>query len=298
MYLLYKDGLLPSDIRLLCNHARLPPQEEEVLRNLELLGARAYKNLKDQKPPPQPLFPRKPPPTANTEEYGLSRFETNLKQMLDQHVSGTLDPVNFPFTKPDLAAQTMDPTANISSASLRSAKPTWAKSKLTSIEPRQRVIVFMAGGATYSESRACYEISDQTTRDVMLVTSHMLAPSLWMRQVSDLSVERRRLGIPQDQPPKKAPAYLFEEDKPKPPPVSKNPLSQPQPGLRPSPAPAPPAKQMGAMSLNGGGVPAYRPPGSSTPNNGPIKLGDSAESKLRKEHKEKKKHHFFGSSKK
>jgi syntaxin-binding protein 1 len=297
LYLLYKDGLLPSDIRMLCAHARLPPQDEEVLRNLELLGARVYKGLKDQKQPPQPLFPRKPPPTSNTEEYGLSRFETNVKLMLENHISGTLDPIAFPFTKPDLSAAAVDPNANISTASLRSAKPTWAKSKLTSIEPRQRVIVFMAGGATYSESRACYEVSAQTSRDVLLVTSHMLTPGLFMRQVGDLSVERRRLGIPADQPAKKAPAHLFEQEKPKPPPVSKSPMPTKASGQGgrlpsvPSPPPAPPTKQMGNLGLNGsGGISSAAKP---------IQLGDSATGKLKKDKsdKEKKKHHFFGSKK-
>ncbi|KAF2428953.1 Sec1-like protein [Tothia fuscella] len=313
LYLLYKDGLLPSDIRLLSSHAKLPPQDEEVLRNLELLGARVYKSLKDAKPPPPPLFPRKPPPTNNAEEYGLSRFETNIKQMLEAHVSGTIDNITFPQTKPDPSQQSIDPNSNISSASLRSAKPTWAKSKLSSIEPRQRILVFVAGGATYSESRACYEVSRQTSRDVVLVTSHMLNPGLFMRQVGDLSVERRRLGIPADAPPKKAPSFLFEEDKPKPVPVSKSPQPPvkgrtPAPGAGvasgaggapmklpqlPAPPPGVPTKQMGAMNLNGGG----RAPGQ------PIQLGDPAVgskklTKEGKEGKEKKKHHFFGSSKK
>jgi syntaxin-binding protein 1 len=282
LYILHKEGLLPSDIHLLCQHARLPPQDQEVLRNLELLGARVFKGLKDVKPPAQPLFPQKPPPVANSEEYGLSRFDTNLKQMLDHHINGPLDPITVPFVKPELSAP-VDPSANVSSASLRSAKPTWAKSKLTSIEPRQRVIVFMAGGATYSESRACYELSEKTSRDVILVTSHMLTPGLWMRQVGDLSEERRKLGIPADQPPKKAPAFLFEVEKPKP--LPKNPMSLPAKELRPTPppasvpvaAPAVPTKQMGAIRLDG-----------------PGKDGGEKD----KKHKDKKKHHFFGKKEK
>jgi len=294
LYLLYKDGLLPSDIRLLCAHAKLPPQDEEVLKNLELLGARIYKGLKDPTQPKQPLFPRKAAPPSNTEEYGLSRFETNVKLMLENHIAGTLDQLSFPYTKPDLSAP-VDPTANISSASLRSAKPTWAKTKLNSIEPRQRVIVVMAGGATYSESRACYEVSAQTSRDVILVTSHMLAPGLFMRQVGDLSVERRRLGIPADQPAKNAPAYLLEEDKPKPAPVSKAPMVPGKPekgGLPPAPGttrpPQPPTKQMGDLSMNGGR--------GGAASGQPIQLGDSTSGKLKKD-KEKKKHSFFGSKK-
>lgn len=153
MYLLYRDGLLQSDITKLRCHANLPPQDEEVLRNLELLGARYAKLLKDIKPPKEPIFPIRMPQVQpqGQEEYALSRFEPALQTMLQEHIRGTLDPVLFPFTKldPSAVAAQADPTASISSESLRTAKPTWAKSKATSTnEPRQRIIVFMAGGAS------------------------------------------------------------------------------------------------------------------------------------------------------
>jgi syntaxin-binding protein 1 len=300
MYLLFKDGLLPSDIRLLCNHAKLPPQDEEVLRNMELLGARIYKKLKDASPPPTPIFPRKPPPPPSEEDSFLSRFETNIKQMLEQHISGTLDQTIFPYTRPDLSQPQVDPNAAVSAASLRTAsRPTWAKSKLSSIEPRQRVIVFMAGGATYSEARACYEVTNQTSRDVILITSHMLTPSLWMRQLGDLSQERRRLGIPADMPAKVAPKHLFEDDRP--PPVAKSPQPSFQSGHSgsgggsgqfkpPTGSMVPPVQQMQNLRVNG----------SSGATNGPglIKLGGSSEGGPKKEKKEKKHHFHFGSSKK
>ncbi|KAF2396743.1 Sec1-like protein [Trichodelitschia bisporula] len=292
LYLLYKDGLLPADITKLLAHAQLPPHDQEVLRNLELLGARAFKPLKDTKPPPPPLFPKKPAPTQ--EEYGLSRFESALKLLLEEHVRGTLDPLAFPYTKPDLAAATIDPAAVVSNASLRSAKPTWAKSKLSSIEPRQRVIVFMCGGATYSESRACYEISAQTSRDVVLVTSHMLTPGLWMRQLGDLSSDRRRLGLPADQPAKKAPAHLFEAEAPKP--VSKGPGPGPGPVKQGLPGRPVPTQQMAAMNLNGG-APGRAGASSAPPAGTSSASGSAGPPPVLKKDKEKKKHHFFGSKK-
>ncbi|KAF2083656.1 syntaxin-binding protein-like protein 2 [Saccharata proteae CBS 121410] len=284
LYLLFKDGLLPSDLRLLLAHAQLPPQDGEVLGNLEFLGARVSKGLKDPKPQPQPLFPRKQPPPAAQEEYALSRYETALKQLLEEHIRGTLDQTAFPFTKPHTDAAAAADAAAIeqaSASSLRSAKPTWAKSRLTSVEPRQRVIVFMAGGATHSEARACYEITQATSRDVFLATSHMLTPSLFMRQVGDLSVDKRKLCIPAEMPKPKAPAHLFErEEPPKPTPLVQKPL-----GLHPAPvaAPAaagPPAAALGNLSLNAGGS----RPGTAN--------GDGKHEKGKGE-KEKKKKHFF-----
>jgi syntaxin-binding protein 1 len=188
------------------------------------------------------------------EEIAISRFKPVLKSILDEHIAGTLDPVAFPYLDPAAAPQPNDP-ASISSASLRSAKPTWAKSKLGSVEPRQRIIIFMAGGATYSEARTCYEASEQTSRDVVLVTSHMLTPGLFLRQVADLSADRRQLGLPQDKPAKRAPAHLFEEDKPaRQAPMVGAPGGLPSgPGRAGGSRPLPPTDRLANMSLNGGG---------------------------------------------
>lgn len=290
LYLLYKNGLLPSDLQLLLAHAQLPREDTQTLKNLDLLGARVEKPLKDKEPPPPPLFPQKQPPSGAEEEYALSRFETNVKRLLEDHVRGTLDQNVFPYTKPhvDAAAdQAAQQEAAAAASSLRSAKPTWAKSRMASVEPRQRIIVFMAGGATYSESRSCYEVSQATSRDVFLATSHMLTPGLFLRQVGDLTVDKRRLMIPMEQPPPKAPAHLFEREPepvkpPAPPPHEK--LQQ----LRQMAPPQPPTQQMANMHMG---------PGGSRPPNGAHSPARSPASSVKPE-KEKKKHHFFSSKKK
>jgi syntaxin-binding protein 1 len=176
MYILFKDGILPTDLEKLLLHAQLPPPDGNVVANLDLLGARTSRRLKEKRDVPPPLFPPKAAPPPSQEDYSLSRFNPALQEMLEEHVRGTLPQDIFPFTKmsPDDMNAMQDNTP-AAAASLRSAKPTWAKNRLASVEPRQRVIVFMAGGATYSEARACYDVSAKTSRDVFLVTSHMVA---------------------------------------------------------------------------------------------------------------------------
>src|SRR5690242_7364923 len=178
LYVLFRDGVLPADLQKLIFHAQLPPPDMEVVRNLDLLGARVGRQLKEKRDPPPPIFPRNAVPPANAEEYGLSRFTPAVQEMLEGHVRGSLPQDIFPFTK--AAPEDMNMQDSAQAASLRSAKPTWAKSRLASVEPRQRVLVFMAGGATYSESRACYDISEKTSRDVFLITSHMMKPQLFL----------------------------------------------------------------------------------------------------------------------
>lgn len=314
LYILYKNGLLQADIVKLLAHAQLPPQDGEVLSNLELLGARVHKGLKDNQPAPPPPFPRSKPSAANAndEEYSLSRYITALKSLLDDHVKGSLDPITFPFTKPDLAAESAALAAETaSSASLRSAKPTWAKGRLGAVEPRQRVMVFVAGGATYSESRACYEVSRQTSRDIFLITSHMITPGLFLRQVGDLSADKRRLGIPADQPPKKAPAHLFEPE----------PTAVPAAGMSPGPGAVKPLPSGGGLPRRPGGLPSGPRVGGGPPTaamgNMTLNSGSGAQRtpqsgglppqasggrlvkdpEKKEEKKDKKKHHFFSSKK-
>ncbi|GAB7361643.1 hypothetical protein MBLNU230_g1694t1 [Neophaeotheca triangularis] len=294
LYLLYKDGLLPADVQKLAAHANLPDQTLQSLYNLDILGANIVRGLKDARPPPPPLFPLKPPPPpgAAAEEYALSRFEPSLQKLLEGHATNFLDPSTFPYTKPPLDLGDEYPTGP-QSTSLRNNKPTWAKTRTNvSTENRQRVIVFMAGGATYSESRACYETTRTSNREVFLATSHMLTPSLFLRQLGDLSADRRRLGIPSEQPKPQAPAHLFEPDE------QPRPSPQQQQQARPS---EPPTKQMAGLGVGGGGGgpggPRPPPPSSTS---APVVANSSA--KLKKEaappEKEKKKRHFFGSSKK
>ncbi|KAM3080498.1 syntaxin binding protein 1 [Clarireedia jacksonii] len=270
LYIMFRDGLIMEDIERLLHHSGLPLSELEQIINLELLGVHVTKKLKDPKTASTPLFPAKPPPTVINEELGLSRYETNVQRMLEELTRGSLDLSTFPYTKPP-----NDPAEEYalhSQASLRSAKPTWARGRSTTPDNMQRIIVFMAGGATYSEARTCYETSRNHNKDVFLATSHMLTPSLFLRQVGDLTADRRRLDLPIDRPKPKAPAYLFKANDPPPAPAPVPRAPQPGLGLPGHPAgpprnPGPAASMMSpqgmderpltagmaSMNLNGGG---------------------------------------------
>ncbi len=281
LFILFKDGILAADLEKLLLHAQLPPPDGEVIRNLDLLGARVFKQLKEKRETRPPLFPPKAAPPPNQEDYGLSRFNPALQELLEEHIRGVLPQDIFPFTKmsPDDPSIMQD---NMQATSLRSTKPTWAKSRLANVEPRQRVIVFVAGGATYSEARACYDVSRKTSRDVFLVTSHMMKPQLFLRQVGDLSQNRRSLRLPMDGPAPKAPAHLFE--KPQPPKPAGAPSGLPS-GPKVGSGPKPPTAAMGAINLNSSQH-------SSTPSQ-----SSSSSNKYKQDDKDKKKKklHLFGS---
>lgn len=296
-YILYRDGLLPQDIQKLLAHAQLPPQDGEVIYNMDLLGAHVARALKD----PRPLAPtragRTQPPPPDSDDSGLSRYDPVLKTVLEDHIRGALDQSFFPFTKPHLdSADGMLGADTPAQSSLRTAKPTWARTRPSTREPQQRIIVFMAGGATYSESRACYEISEAFSKDVFLATSHMLTPSLFLRQVGDLSVNKGRLHLPVDRPKPKAPDHLFEKEKP-PAPQQSLPSKPANGGVSSKPVPSapsgipsqprqtqPPVAGMASLNVIGSS--------NSTATNGSHSIPTSSGKP-----EKKKKHHFFSSKK-
>lgn len=294
MYLLYRDGVISEDIKRLLAHAALPQSDGEIIANLELLGGRTTRGLKDPKRELPPLFPPEPKQVMDEDSY-LSRYNPAVKTMLVNLCKGTLDQTTFPYVKPPA-----DPNedALIGQGSLRGAKPSWAGAGRRAPDNKQRIIVFMAGGATFSEARACYEIGATMGREVVMATSHMLTPGLFVRQLGDLSVDKRRLDLPADRPAPRAPAHLFE--RPAPPPMSSQPpggqggpgrpsvpggLPGRPVGAGPGAPPQPPTQQMGNMTLSS------RPNGSG---HQPSASVSSVDSKAQKPEKEKKKRHFLG----
>ncbi|KAK4039089.1 protein transport protein sec1 [Parachaetomium inaequale] len=256
VYVLYRDGLIDKDITRLLWHASLQrsrdSQDQTVIENLSLLGARPLKDLKEPRQPLPPLFP--PPPNAKTavpdDEYALSRFEPAIKQMLERLSAGDLDPSLFPYVVPPTDGSGADSSFGGTQGSLRSAAPRWASANRRQAENRQRVIVFVAGGATYSEARACYEVADKLNRDVFLATSHMVTPGRFIADLRVLKADRRRLDLPMDRPPPRAPAHLFE--RPAPPPQQQQ--QQPPQGQGQGVGGArPPTKALAGMSLGSGG---------------------------------------------
>lgn len=335
IYVLYRDGVILEDVKRLLAHASLPPRDGDILTNLELLGARPLRGLKEARTPPAPLFPIDPKTAAAAagEEYALSRFEPVIKPMLEELCRGTLDQGTFPYvTAPN------DPAEDLAAAqggSLRAGRPNWAAAGRKAPENRQRIFVFMAGGATYSESRMCYDVSARLGRDIFLISSHMLTPALFLRQLNDLSADKRRLDLPMERPKPRVPAHLLEREsrpspvaappqpmsqssgfKPNPPPPSQPSYSQKQPiglpsqqripgGLPSRPGGggnsgvAPPTAAMGSMTLSSGGrTSASSLPVQSMSLSGGGSSGDIGRDDAKKHNKlEKKRRNFLGMKK-
>ncbi|KAH6668638.1 Sec1 family protein [Plectosphaerella plurivora] len=308
LYILHREGVIPNDISLLLAHADLPAEDAEVINNLAILGGHVTRALKEVRQPTPPLFPKNTKDVEDNNAYALSRFEPAMQALLEDLVRGTLDQTIFPYQKPP-----MDPNEDLIAAqqgSLRAGRPNWAAQGRKVPENRQRFIIFVAGGATFSENRVCHDVGEARGKDVFLVTSHMSTPGLFIRQLRDLSKDERRLDLPITRPKPRAPDWINERP---PPPPQPKPMQaaaggpRPPPGHRPSPSGsgmparpggAPPTAQMAGMSINNG---APRPPpqvpgkgGSEWPSSAPTPPSPASGGKPAKLEKEKKKRNFLG----
>ena len=296
LYVLYRGGLLDGDIHKLQAHAQLQPQDRDIIDNLDLLGARVRKPMKDTLSRPEPLFPPKTPAGPVDEEVSLSRYEPALRSMLEEQIQGTLDAAIFPPTRPQLEANGIGVEAPAQQTSLRTAnKPTWARTRPVANDQRQRILVFMAGGATYAEARACYQVSLHASKEIFLMTSHMLTPKLFLRQLSGLNVDKRQLDIPVEKPPPKPPAQPFKRSEA---PQTKglsqqqNPLQDRQPVQNMVPLAAAMRNTSHTSKPENGPRPngAFNP---SLPTSPAEPAGKLKKDKDEREKKKKKKPHFF-----
>jgi syntaxin-binding protein 1 len=130
---------------------------------------------------------------SNEEEYELSRYKPLLRTIIEvsqghtrsfllcstcfkhkESVANRLDESLFPYVK-DSPLKNVVPQAVRSTpatTSLRSAKPTWQhkapKTGPTVRDDKQRLIVFVAGGMTYSEIREAYQLSTSLNKDIFI----------------------------------------------------------------------------------------------------------------------------------
>ncbi|KZT51928.1 Sec1-like protein [Calocera cornea HHB12733] len=187
LYILHRDGVPDEDRRRLFQHARLTMAEQDAVNSLVHLGARILRGPNDAT--------RKRPKikTSDEEQYELSRYRPVLRTVLEDHFSNKLELSYFPYVRDAPAsamhASQLRPSTNGSSAaSLRSAKPNWARAQRSGApvaEVRPRALVFVAGGMTYSEMRAVYEVSSALGKDVFIGSDHVFSPE---RFVDDMKV--------------------------------------------------------------------------------------------------------------
>jgi len=172
LYIQHRDGVPDEDRRRLYQHARLTLAEQDAVNALAYLGIRIGRAASDKDT--RKKIKQK---YQNEEEYELSRFKPLLQSVIQDHVAGKLDKSLFPYVK-DAPSLVPPPTSLRSpppqAGSLRSQKPSWHRAPRPGTNPldnRQRILVFIAGGMTYSEIRECYQQSS-ASNEIFIGSTH------------------------------------------------------------------------------------------------------------------------------
>ncbi|KAF9454243.1 Sec1-like snare protein [Macrolepiota fuliginosa MF-IS2] len=184
LYIQHRDGVPDEDRRRLYQHARLTMAEQDAVNALVQLGVKISKgpNDKDTKK----KIKQKP---STEEEYELSRFKPALRTIIEDNVANKLDELLFPYVK-ESPLKTAAPQALRSPppTSLRSSKPSWHKAPKPGAgvkDDKQRLIVFIAGGMSYSEIREAYQLSASLNKDIFIGSTHTITPKQF---IDDLKV--------------------------------------------------------------------------------------------------------------
>ncbi|KAG8958292.1 vacuolar sorting protein VPS33/slp1 [Tulasnella sp. 419] len=287
LYVMYRQGVPDEDRRRLFEHARLMLSEQDALNALALLGVRVTRvpGDKDRK-----MMKQKPA----DDDYDLSRFQPLLKTVLMDHVADKLDADRFPYVRnaPPPAAASASARPVQAATSLRSAKPGWAKATKPGVgrnEVRQRFLVFIAGGMTYSEMRTAYQLSESLKKEIIIGSSHIYTPEQFIEDLKALqnggvgskalpnglqSVENRN-GEPRSYQMAYDQKY-FTKDPPPPPRPATAPIQQPNHHSQSTPG------------RSGGLAPPLASPAQSS-----LSLR-SSHSGVGEVKEKKKKRHFFG----
>ncbi|KAF7296537.1 hypothetical protein HMN09_01060700 [Mycena chlorophos] len=199
LYIQFRDGVPDEDRRRLYQHARLTTSEQEAVNALVHLGVRISRGPGD-KDLKKKLVPKK----NKEEEYELSRFKPALRTMLEEHMTDRLDKTLFPYVKEEpspggssalsSAPSSLRSATPVQTTSLRSQKPSWHKAARPGAggaaaerdTNRGRLLVFVAGGMTYSEIREAYALSSSLNRDVFIGSTHTVTPPEFIRDLQVL----------------------------------------------------------------------------------------------------------------
>ncbi|KAG8767035.1 vacuolar sorting protein VPS33/slp1 [Ceratobasidium sp. 428] len=298
LYVMYRDGVSDEDRRRLFQHAKLSNMDQDAVNGLSYLGARVTRTPADRD-----LKRRLKQKAAAQYDYDQSRYQPVLHTVLEDHFSGKLDASAFPYVRdaPPSAAPlgsslgsfraSPQPAAQTGAAptSLRSQRPGWHKAPVRGAgEPvKQRVIVFMAGGMTYSEMRAVYTMSNTLNKDIYIGSTHPTTPTRFVNDLRAIAMDGvGSAAIPEGLPKpsdRERPyqEYIdrryFIQDAPPPP--------------KPTPAPAPqqrPGQQQQQQKLEPPRGPTHQYSSSSLSGS----VGSGSGDKLKKEKKKRGLFHF------
>jgi syntaxin-binding protein 1 len=117
-------------------------------------------------------------------EYTDTRHVGLLRGYVEQLIGNTLPQDRFPTMGP-----TINTNAKAEAKSVRRFNPTARFGRRDGVSYQGgRLIIFIAGGASYAEMKAIYEVMQKESKEIILGSTHLLAPDTYLVDVGSLNV--------------------------------------------------------------------------------------------------------------
>lgn len=125
--------------------------------------------------------------TATAEgEYTDTRHVCQLKLLLDQLATGGLPLDKYPTTGPAAPGGGEAKQTAQSVRKYKVATDRWGGAKANASTVGGRLLVFVAGGVTYTEMREAYDATSSHSREVVVGSSHIITPKQFIADIEEL----------------------------------------------------------------------------------------------------------------
>ncbi|KAG1713033.1 hypothetical protein DVH05_000761 [Phytophthora capsici] len=189
VFALTQDTMKEAERSKVMQSAALSKKHETVLQNMVLVaGADLYKQNGNSLLSSEEL--KLSTKKAEAVEYSNARYDPKIKAIVSSALKRTLDETEYPYI---ITPPPQSPTADDSKkgpVSLRKKNSAKGKTQEPTQESEQftgeKMIVFVSGGATYSELRSIYEVRSEEKRDVILGTTALMAPPTFIESLATL----------------------------------------------------------------------------------------------------------------
>ena len=180
LYAIMKQGITEESMNKLMEHAKISSFGRNTIKNVSNLDVTIIQN--SDKGVKKKNHPQR---KERTGEFQLSRYVPYVKDIMEDAVEGKLDNKMFPFL---LTREGGGIMAGGSSARSARMNRNWHKDK-PQAESRivPRLIVFIVGGASFSETRCAYEVTEAYKQwEVIIGGSELLTPEGFLYRIQSL----------------------------------------------------------------------------------------------------------------
>lgn len=218
-YIMTQGGMKDEQREQLMDMAEFSPEDQNVIRSLIYLGVKVTSEAKEKRSKNDMNRKRKSVKKDDV-PFSLSRFVPLIKDLTATAIQNQLNTAEFPYVRdptPSQNPRASRPGSAVSSSSnnnggggssssatsysLKQRTAGWASNKKAAgkekankpIEPEfsgPRLIIFIAGGVTASETRSIYELSKQFKRDIIIGSTSLITPASFISKLGKLDQTR------------------------------------------------------------------------------------------------------------